>query len=600
MSAPPVARQTRPVRSYGQYCPIARGAEIFATRWTPIIVRNLLLGCRTFGELAAGAPGIPRALLSERLRQLEVHGIVRRRPNPRGRGWLYEPTQACVDLRPVCDALGTWGATWVEIAPEHLDPYMSLWGMRRGIGRLPLPERRGDRPRRAARHGALPAALLAPRPRPRARGLRQAAGLRRGRRRHDRPGLARPLGRSARPRSATGCRRGGSRRRARGTWCARWAAGSSRACGRSRTGAASPPSPAAERVRSARAASAPPAPPPARRASSARSPAAPRPAAPGAPATPRARPGGRPGRRAGARTADRACPACCGSSVQRDLGLGVRVEGERALPAPPPMTGPGGAGAKRRGAGAPSATAPSSVSSAQTSAGVSTTSRGKRTAPSASSSALDRARSARRSPRTARTSRARARGRPVSCALSAARHTSHPAALRARPGRPPDVPSGASRCVKYSRQPPPGSGDDLEPQLGPPPSASASSRGGSSSTTRRSPPGIDGEPVAQLVGLADRAEHLLRRMRQPAHEAQDLHCRRSSQDVAQGSTGTSYQSGMASRWRSSASRCALPQRAVRREPGVDLRERLRVAAGRCGAARRGGRRRGPASRSTFR
>ena len=137
---PVVARDTRPVRSYGQYCPIARGAEIFATRWTPIIVRNLLLGCRTYGEIAAGAPGIPRALLSERLRQLEAHGIVRRDPNPRGRGWRYEPTGACEDLRPVCDALGLWGATWVEIAPEHLDPYMSLWGIARGIGRLPLPE----------------------------------------------------------------------------------------------------------------------------------------------------------------------------------------------------------------------------------------------------------------------------------------------------------------------------------------------------------------------------------------------------------------------------------------------------------------------------
>jgi DNA-binding HxlR family transcriptional regulator len=128
------------VRTYGQYCPIARGAEIFATRWTPIIVRNLLLGCRTYGELAAGAPGLSRALLSQRLRQLEAHGIVRRTPNPGGRGWLYEPTQACEDLRPVCDALGMWGATWVEVAPEHVEPYIALWGICRGIRFLPLPE----------------------------------------------------------------------------------------------------------------------------------------------------------------------------------------------------------------------------------------------------------------------------------------------------------------------------------------------------------------------------------------------------------------------------------------------------------------------------
>ena len=182
------------MRSYGQYCPIARGAEIFATRWTPIIVRNLLLGCRTFGELAAGAPGIPRALLSQRLRQLETHGIVQRPPSPRGRGWLYEPTEACEDLRPVCDALGGWGATWVEIAPEHLDPYMALWGIVPGI-ELPVAARpAGDRPVRAPQHGAQPAALLAARAPARAGGLRQAAGLRGGPRGHDRPGLARPLG----------------------------------------------------------------------------------------------------------------------------------------------------------------------------------------------------------------------------------------------------------------------------------------------------------------------------------------------------------------------------------------------------------------------
>src|SRR5215469_9261826 len=95
---------------YGQYCPIARGAEIFAARWTPIIVRNLLVGCRTFGEIREGAPGIPRALLSERLRQLEHYGVLTRSPNPAGRGFLYELTEAGWELGAVCTALGVWGA----------------------------------------------------------------------------------------------------------------------------------------------------------------------------------------------------------------------------------------------------------------------------------------------------------------------------------------------------------------------------------------------------------------------------------------------------------------------------------------------------------
>ena len=64
------------MKSYGQYCPIARGAEIFATRWTPLIVRNLLLGCRTFGEIRAGLPGISKSLLSQRLEMLRHYGVV--------------------------------------------------------------------------------------------------------------------------------------------------------------------------------------------------------------------------------------------------------------------------------------------------------------------------------------------------------------------------------------------------------------------------------------------------------------------------------------------------------------------------------------------
>lgn len=127
--------------SYGQYCPIARGAEIFATRWTPIIVRNLLVGCRTFSEILDGAPGIPRSLLTQRLRQLEHYGILTRTPNPRGRGFLYELTDAGQELQAVCDALGAWGARWLELTPAHLDAGLVLWSMCKCMNpdRLPDP-----------------------------------------------------------------------------------------------------------------------------------------------------------------------------------------------------------------------------------------------------------------------------------------------------------------------------------------------------------------------------------------------------------------------------------------------------------------------------
>lgn len=115
------------MRGYGQFCPIARSSELLAERWTPIIVRNLLNGCRTFNEIRQGAPGISTALLAQRLDRLERCGVLVRVVKPRGRGATYELTQMGQALRPVCDALGQWGARWLEIEPRHLDPAYILW-----------------------------------------------------------------------------------------------------------------------------------------------------------------------------------------------------------------------------------------------------------------------------------------------------------------------------------------------------------------------------------------------------------------------------------------------------------------------------------------
>jgi DNA-binding HxlR family transcriptional regulator len=115
------------VRDYGQFCPIARSSELLAERWTPIIVRNLLNGCRTFNEIRQGAPGISTALLAQRLGVLERSGVLVRVVKPQGRGATYELTEMGQALRPVCDALGHWGARWLEIEPRHLDPAYILW-----------------------------------------------------------------------------------------------------------------------------------------------------------------------------------------------------------------------------------------------------------------------------------------------------------------------------------------------------------------------------------------------------------------------------------------------------------------------------------------
>ena len=130
------------MRTYGQYCPIARGAEIFAERWTPLIIRNLYLGCSNFSEILEGAPGLSRTMLSQRLKQLERLEIVKSVAKPGGRGHHYELTPAGLDLFKVCGSLGAWGARWLQIAPEHLDPFVALWSMCNALRRDRLPNRR--------------------------------------------------------------------------------------------------------------------------------------------------------------------------------------------------------------------------------------------------------------------------------------------------------------------------------------------------------------------------------------------------------------------------------------------------------------------------
>jgi DNA-binding HxlR family transcriptional regulator len=130
------------VRTYGQYCPIARGAQIFAQPWTPLIIRNLHLGCETFGDILDGAPGLSRTTLTQRLKQLERLRIIDSTPKAHGRGHSYHLTSSGEDLYTVCEALGEWGARWLEIAPENLDPYVALWSMCNALRRDRIPQRR--------------------------------------------------------------------------------------------------------------------------------------------------------------------------------------------------------------------------------------------------------------------------------------------------------------------------------------------------------------------------------------------------------------------------------------------------------------------------
>lgn len=115
------------MRTYGQYCPIARTSEILAERWTPLIVRNLLFGAETFSTIAGGLPAISRSTLATRLRALERAGVIETTPKQAGRGSLYSLTDAGNDLADTIFSMAAWGERWVEVTPRHCDPGFALW-----------------------------------------------------------------------------------------------------------------------------------------------------------------------------------------------------------------------------------------------------------------------------------------------------------------------------------------------------------------------------------------------------------------------------------------------------------------------------------------
>jgi DNA-binding HxlR family transcriptional regulator len=94
-------------REYGQYCGVTRALELIGERWALLIVRDLLVGPRRYGELAAGLPRIPSNILAARLKELQAAGIIRRAP--RSRIIVYELTPYGRELEPVVLALGAWG-----------------------------------------------------------------------------------------------------------------------------------------------------------------------------------------------------------------------------------------------------------------------------------------------------------------------------------------------------------------------------------------------------------------------------------------------------------------------------------------------------------
>jgi DNA-binding HxlR family transcriptional regulator len=124
---------------YGQYCPLAKGAEVFAERWIPLILRELLRGSTTFNDIHRGVPRISRSLLSSRLRKLEACGVLER--HEQGTGVQYDLTPAGRELGPVVTRLGTWAQRWYRSTfnADELDVGVLMWDIRCTVDAHALP-----------------------------------------------------------------------------------------------------------------------------------------------------------------------------------------------------------------------------------------------------------------------------------------------------------------------------------------------------------------------------------------------------------------------------------------------------------------------------
>lgn len=117
-------------KSYRQYCGVAKALDVLGGRWTLLIVRDLLLGPRRYGDLAEGLPGITTNLLADRLKQLVDEGLVeKQRTPPPTAATVYRLTTAGRALEAVVLALGRFGATRMATGPSRGDRMNPRWAM---------------------------------------------------------------------------------------------------------------------------------------------------------------------------------------------------------------------------------------------------------------------------------------------------------------------------------------------------------------------------------------------------------------------------------------------------------------------------------------
>jgi DNA-binding HxlR family transcriptional regulator len=127
------------MKGYGQYCSVARALDLLGERWTLLVVRELLLGSRSFGDVRRGIPRISKTMLSARLRELVDAGVIVRDDDDGGPS--YRLTPAGQALEPIVVAIGSWGHAWLSrhLDDGELDVDALVWDMRRRVRVAALP-----------------------------------------------------------------------------------------------------------------------------------------------------------------------------------------------------------------------------------------------------------------------------------------------------------------------------------------------------------------------------------------------------------------------------------------------------------------------------
>lgn len=119
-------------KRYGQFCPVAMAAEVLCERWVPLVLREVMYGSTRFNQIARGVPLMSRALLTQRLRELEDSGILAKGLDG------YRLTETGEALRPLIEEMGLWAQRWLrrELEDADLDDKLLMWSLRRSL-RLP-------------------------------------------------------------------------------------------------------------------------------------------------------------------------------------------------------------------------------------------------------------------------------------------------------------------------------------------------------------------------------------------------------------------------------------------------------------------------------